>query len=144
MVMHRVVAAVVALIFLVAACGSGNGKAEASPAGERLLAAADAAAKSNGGEARRVEVVKTTRGEAADFTGRGTQAQAEEVWVVQVSGDDYTCDLCSRPPGASSPKGRFITLVLRASDYEGTDFGMSPTATDLAKFGEVEVLRDET
>jgi hypothetical protein len=142
MVMRQAVAA--AVMLLVAACGSGTGAQDnANPERERLLAAADAAAKRNDGEARRVEVVKTTRGEAADLTGHSNQAQGEEVWVVQVSGDDYVCDGCSRPAGATSPEGRFMTLVLRVSDFEGTDFGMSPRATDLARYGEVEVLRDD-
>lgn len=143
MVMRRQAGAA-GVILLVAACGSGTGGQDnTNPERERLLAAADAAAKRNDGKARRVEVVKTTRGEAADLTGHGNQAQREEVWVVQVSGDYYVCELCSRPAGASSPEGRFMTLVLRVSDFEGTDFGMSPRPTDLARYGEVEVLRDE-
>lgn len=128
----------VVAMLLVASCGSGTGSGGIGDSErDRLLAVAVAvaAADANSGEARREEVVKTTRGEAADLTGHSNQAQAEEVYVVQVSGDDYTCQVCRRPPGASSPKGRFITVVLRASDYEGTDSGLGPTATDLARFG---------
>lgn len=134
----------VVAMLLVASCGSGTGGGVIGDSErDRLLAAAEAAADANSGKARRVEVVKTTRGEAADLIGHSNQAQAEEVYVVQVSGDDYTCHVCRRPPGASSPKGRFITVVLRAGDYESTGSGLGPTATDLTRFGEVEVLRDE-
>jgi hypothetical protein len=47
------------------------------------------------------------------------------------------------PRRAAAPGGRFITLVLRASDFESTDSGIGPTATDLRPLGHVEVLRDE-
>jgi hypothetical protein len=34
-------------------------------------------------------------------------------------------------------------MVLRASDYLSTDGGLSPHATDLGAFGEVQSVRDE-
>ena len=127
-----------------ASCGTGTGSGGIDGSDrEKLLAAAEAAADANGGEARRVEAVKTTRGAAADLTGHSNQDQDEEVWVVQVSGDNYVCDICRRPPGMASPEGRFIKIVLRASDFEGTDGGLGPTATDLTRLGYVEILRDE-
>jgi hypothetical protein len=133
---------------LLAACGTASsgpnaGAGAHDPVQQRLLAAADAAAKNNGGAAKYVEAVETTRGTAADLTGHSNQNQAEQVWVIQVSGDDYTCNVCSRPAGASAPKGKYITIVLRASDYESTDGGLGPAPTDLSAFGHVEVLRDD-
>jgi hypothetical protein len=135
----------VALALLAPACGSGSTTrfAEGDQVRERLLAAADAAAEANDGEARQVEAVKTTRGIAADVTGHSNQAQDEEVWVVQVSGDAYTCKFCSGPPGAKTPTGRYLTLVLRASDFEGTGSGIGPNGSDLSRFGDVEVLRSD-
>jgi hypothetical protein len=138
--------AALAVAVSLTACGSGS--AALSSGGSdaqkgRLLAAADAAAKNNGGKARHVEAVETTRGTAADLTGHSNLSQDEKVWVVQVSGDDYSCGGCSRPAGASSPSGKYLTLVLRAADYEGTDFGISPKPTDLAAFGHIQVLRDD-
>jgi hypothetical protein len=128
-----------------AACGqlpgsTGEGQ---DPVRARLLAAADTAATSNGGKAKLVEAVETTRGTAADLTGHSNADQAEKVWVVQVSGDDYSCSQCSHPARGSAPGGKYITLVLRASDYVGTDSGIGPGATDLAQLGHVEVLRDQ-
>jgi hypothetical protein len=135
------------LVVLLALAGCGTRSAvspagDRNPAEQRLLAAADAAADRNGGKANHVEAVMTTRGTAADLTGHSSLSQDEELWVVQVSGDDYTCLLCSGPRGSVAPKGRYLTLVLRVSDYEGTDFAIAPKATDLAALGRVDVLRD--
>lgn len=141
---RRHLAALVVVLAL-AACGTeaAGQRSSADSRERRLLAAADAAGKNNGGEAKRVEVVRTIRGGASDLTGHSNQAQDEAVWVVQVSGDDYSCGSCPRPAGAPAPTGRFLTLVLRASDYKSTDFGMLPNRTDLARLGQVELLRDE-
>jgi hypothetical protein len=138
--------AAVALVLSLSACGSQSASVAADgdeSAKARLLAAADAAAKRNGGEAKRVEAVETTRGKAADLTGHSNQNQSEGVWVVQVSGDHYLCGACSVPYGGTAPKGDYVTIVLRASDFESTDGGLGPQATDLAALGEVKVLRDD-
>jgi hypothetical protein len=127
------------LVLVLAACGGSPGPVHDATSA-RLLAAADSAAQRNGGEAKHVEAVETTRGKAADLTGHSNQNQGEDVWVVQVSGDHYRCDVCSHPAGAQAPRGDFITIVLRASDFEGTDGGLGPK-TDLSAFGEVRVLR---
>ena len=126
-------------------CGSGSAPSlgdEKVPDRNRLLAAADAAAHSDGGKARKVEAVETTRGKAADLTGHSNLDQSEVVWVVQVSGDHYGCGACRIPAGASPPQGDYITMVLRASDFESTDGGLGPRATDLSALGDVQVLRD--
>lgn len=136
----------VALALSLSACGSQSASvaADGDPSAKaRLLAAADAAANRNGGKAKRVEAVETTRGKAADLTGHSNQNQNESVWVVQVSGDHYLCDLCSVPYGAKAPQGDYITIVLRSSDFENTDSGLGSQATDLAALGEVKVLRGD-
>lgn len=138
---------VVVAMCLTAACGDGSVQLAPGVDGEvrqRLLAAADRAAKANDGEAKRVEAVKTTRGTADDLTGSSGDRRNQEVWVIQVSGTNYSCKGCSRPMGArvDTSKFRFITLVLTASDYAGTDFGIGPRPTDLSRYGEVEVLRE--
>lgn len=129
---------------MLAACGTASSlSAPADPARDKLLAAADRAAKANGGTARHVEAVETTRAKAADLDGHSNRDQTEAIWVVQVSGDHYICGACSMPPGAKAPEGDYITMVLRASDYESTDGGMGPRAANLASMGDVEVLRND-
>lgn len=127
------------LVLVLASCGASSG-AVRDATSDRLLAAADSAAHRNGGEAKHVEAVETTRGKAADLTGHSNQNQDEDVWVVQVSGDHYRCDVCSHPAGAQAPRGDVITIVLRASDFQATDGGLGPR-TELSAFGEVRVLR---
>lgn len=133
-------------LVLVTACGNASVRLSASvdeDVRQRLLAAADRAAAVNDGEAKHVEAVRTTRGRAADLTGNSGTEPDQEIWVVQVSGTNYSCGLCSRPAGSHADLShmRYITLVLRASDYGGTDAGLRPRPTDLGRFGEVEVLR---
>jgi hypothetical protein len=109
-----------------------------------ILDAADRAAKGNGGKAVNVEAVKTTRGAAGDFTGHPTTNTEEVVWVVQVSGSHYVCGACSMPPGATAPRGDYLTMVLRASDWQGTDGGISPQPSDLRPLGDLAALRGTT
>jgi hypothetical protein len=137
--------AAAAVVLALSACGSASSSLSAGTGDstkDRLLTAADAAAKSNSGEAKHVEAVETTRGKAADLTGRSNLDQSEVVWVVQVSGDHYICGACSMPAGASAPQGDYLTMVLRASDFQSTDGGIGPHATDLSALGDVQVLRD--
>jgi hypothetical protein len=138
--------AALAVVLSLSACGSQSASLAANgndSTKARLLAVAEAAAKGNGGEAMRVEAVETTRGTAADLTGHSNLDQSEDIWVVQVSGDHYICGACSMPRGATAPTGDYITVVLRASDFESTDGGLGPHATDLAALGDVQVLRGE-
>lgn len=127
-----------ALSLTLVACGSETGTpaTAASDDGhvERLLAMADEAAERNGGEPLRVEAVETTRRAAEGLSGSSTNQPDVAVWVVQVSGSDYSCDACSVPLGAEAPRGRYLTLVPTVDTYKGTLFGISPT---------VEVLRDQ-
>jgi hypothetical protein len=109
---------------------------------ERLLAMADEAAHGNGGEAKVVVVVRTTRREAERLSGLSSNQPNVPVWVVEVSGSDYTCGACSPPAGASEPTGRYLTLVPTTDTYKPTSFGIHPKHQDLASLGTVEVLRE--
>lgn len=143
------------LVAALTACGSGtgdgvprSGPVPATAASEdehveRLLELADEAAERNGGEAKLVEAVRTTRRAAEGLSGSASNQPDVPVWVVQVSGTDYSCDGCSVPQGAEAPRGRYLTLVPTVDTYEGTSFGISPRPKDLAALGPVEVLRDE-
>lgn len=123
----------------------------------RLLERADAAASSNSGTADRVEVVgSTVRDEAAppggwttedepdwDVAPPGGIAGDEPIWVVQVTGD-FVCGGCSRPYDVDdSPAGRYLTLTLQQSNYQGWSFSIGPERSDLARLGDVTVLRPE-
>jgi uncharacterized protein YceK len=145
MVMRRV-AVVLAVVALLAGCGQQTTSVQSSEDDthkERLLAAADASADRNDGKALRVEAVRTTRRAAEGLTGSTSNQADVPVWVTQVSGTTYACGGCSRPPGAVTPTGRFLMLVVTADAYEGTSFGISPNRYDLASLGTVEVLRDD-
>ena len=78
---------------------------------ERLLAMADEAAERNGGEAKLIEAVKTTRRAAEGPSGSTSNQPDVAVWVVQVRGGEHSCEACSVPQGAEAPKGRYLTLV---------------------------------
>jgi hypothetical protein len=132
-------AGVIALALLaLPACGDGAGApiAEPPPAvRERLLDIADQAAKSNGGQATRVEAAETTRAAANELIGAGVTGP-EAVWV-QVdagSGEEFR----GIRGGA---KGRYLYLVLRQADYVYTDGGMGPIRNDLSRLGDVALLR---
>lgn len=133
------------LAIALAACGDGASTMTESedPHVERLLALADQAAEQNGGKALRVEVVETTRRAAEGLSGSSTNQPDVPVWVIQVSGSDYSCAACSKPYGAEAPSGRYLTLVPTVDTHEGTSFGISPGPKDLASLGPVEVLRDQ-
>ena len=138
------------LVAGLAACGASDGHQERAagpdagvqPAAAQLLTLADQAASRNGGEAVLVQAARSTRGSAELLSGSTTNQPDVPVWVVQVSGSDYVCELCSGPSGGAAPKGRFLTMVYEADDFESTSFHMSPTAYDLASLGPVQVLRD--
>lgn len=109
------------------------------PVREHLLALADEVAAGNGGRARDVEAVRTTR---TGVEGPGTTYQpGVEVWLLQVGGDDYLCTSCSAPSGASLPRGRYLTLAVTVDGYRTTSFGVSPVPRELAALGEVQLLR---
>jgi hypothetical protein len=139
------VALMMAAMALLGGCGQPTSGQNSADDGhkERLLAAADAAAERNEGEALRVEAVRTTRRAAEGLTGSTSNQPDVPVWVTQVSGTAYSCGACSRPQGAAAPAGRFLMLVVTAGGYEGTSFGISPDGYDLGSLGTVEVLRED-
>ena len=62
---------------------------------------------------------------------------------MQGGGGHYVGGAGSGPRGAAAAKGDYVTMVLRAADFERTDGGLGPRATDLAALGDVQVLRDD-
>ena len=142
LVMDRAARSAAALSCVLLVACTGSRKVSSLPEARPILAAADQAAKDDGGLARRVEAVKTTRGVADDYTGHGNQNRDEVVWVVEVSGSHYVCRHCSAPSGdVPAPRGDYFFMVLRASDWVGTDGGLEDQPSDLGKLGKVEVLR---
>jgi hypothetical protein len=128
------------VLVLAAACGDGSESARGGPSTEvreRLLSLADRAAEQNGSSAARVEVVETTREAANAAIGAGV-AGTEAVWAMQIEAKEGEAFRGIRAPGV---KGRYIYTVLRQSDYENTDGGLSSEPTDLANLGRVVVLR---
>jgi len=55
----------------------------------------------------------------------------------------FVCGLCSVPPGAHAPTGTYLSLVIKAKTFEGTDSGISPKPPPLlaAHFGPVTYLK---
>jgi hypothetical protein len=60
------------------------------------------------------------------------------VWLVQVEGvADFVCNACSRPSGAAAPRGRFLTMIVGATTFDGLDGGLDATKADLGQLGAV-------
>lgn len=111
---------------------------------ERLLAAADEEAARSEGTARRVEAVRTTAEAASEVFGAlySTPDAGRAVWLVQISGDDFACGACPRPEGAPPQRGAFATVFVPDTGSP-RPFTIGPNDYDLARLGQVEVLRDE-
>jgi hypothetical protein len=90
----------------------------------RLTVIADRTVKVNGD--RPVEwatAVVTTQVKAAPDTTLGREAT---VYLVTIKGH-FICDLCSVPSGAHAPTGTYISLVIIATTFRGTAFGIGRT-----------------
>src|SRR5579872_145141 len=57
------------------------------------------------------------------------------VYVVEVTGGVFTDNQASGPPGAPPPQGSALTLTVNAQTLQVVDFGIEPTAPDLAQIG---------
>jgi hypothetical protein len=65
----------------------------------------------------------------------------EPVWVIQVKGAaEFTCRTCKGPAGSQAPHGRYFVLILDATTFDQTDFGLDDTAANLAQLGPVIAL----
>src|SRR5215471_14825727 len=128
-------------VLAAAACGSAAGmtashhSAVAEPgqpvpasAVHRLTAIADRAVTLNGGHpvAWATAVVTTHANALTSATpGDTTPGRKVVVYLVTIKGH-FVCGLCSVPPGAHAPTGTYLSLVINAKTFEGTDFGISP------------------
>ncbi|MEA5055426.1 MAG: hypothetical protein VB093_18570 [Propionicimonas sp.] len=87
------------------------------------------------------EAVLTTRGRAeAALDSQSQPSEAgQAVWLLQLRGL-FVCDSCSRPAGAEAPVGSAVQLVLDATSFEGSTFGLTREAVDLVSLGTVVAL----
>jgi hypothetical protein len=102
------------------------------PSLRRIAATADTAANSLGdpsvktaevyGPNSRVVLVKAS---SADWVRTPASQRKQRFYLIVLRGH-FVCQLCSRPPGGTSPRGTIATLVW--SPVEGTtDFGLTVT-----------------
>ena len=143
-------------VLAAAACGSVSGTtvtashrpAVAEPgqpvpasAVHRLTAIASRAVKLNGGQpvAWATAVVTThARALTSATPGDTTPGAKTIVYLVTIKGH-FVCNLCSGPAGAHAPIGTYLSIVIDAKNFEGTDSGISPKPPPVspARFGPV-------
>ena len=105
---------------------------------QRLWKSAVSAASAQTGTVLLAEAVKSTHATAVRVTSGDGVSGEEPVWVIQVTGAaEFVCRTCSEPMGGQAPKGRYLTLVLDATTFDQTDFGLEDKAANLAQLGAV-------
>ena len=144
------------LVLAAAACGSASGTAATAshrsaladpgqpvPASavHRLTAIASRAVKLNGGQpvAWATAVVTThARALTSATPGDTTPGAKAIVYLVTIKGY-FVCVSCSVPLGDPAPTGTYLSLVIDAKNFEGTDSGISPKPPPVspARFGPV-------
>jgi hypothetical protein len=145
-------------ILAAAACGSAGGTTASRHASvaepgqpvpasavHRLAAIADRAVTSNGGQpVAWATAVVTTHAKALTSATPGdtTPGGKAIVYLVTIKGH-FVCGPCSVPPGAQAPTGTYLSLVIDAKTFAGTDFGISPRPPPVlaAHFGPVTYLK---
>jgi len=147
-------------VIAAAACGSASGTAVTAshrpavaepgqpvPASavHRLTAIADRAVTLNGGHpVAWATAVVTTHAKALTSATPGdtTPGGKAIVYLVTIKGN-FVCHLCSVPPGGHAPTGTYLSLVIAAKTFEGTDFGIGPKPPPVsaAHFGPVTYLK---
>jgi len=147
-------------VLAAAACGSASGTtvtashrpAVAEPgqpvpasAVHRLTAIADHAVTVNGGQpVTWATAVVTTHAKALTSATPGDMTPGGKaiVYLVTIKGH-FVCGLCSVPPGAHAPTGAYLSLVIDAKTFEGTDSGIGPKSPPVpaAHFGPVTYLK---
>lgn len=116
----------------------GNGNAIA-----RLRLLAEDAARQNEGSVLSAQAAMSSRARAVEVTSGARVGGEHEVWVIQVEGaESFTFVGCRRPPGAPSPRGRFLTLVVDARSFVQSDFGISDVKAELSRLGAVITIID--
>lgn len=146
------------LVLAVAACGSAAvtttsrrqtvaepGHPVPTSAVHRLTAMADRAVTFNGGHpVAWATAVVTTHAKALTSATPGdtTPGAKTIVYLVTIKGH-FVCDLCTGPPGSHAPTGAYLSLVINARTFEGTDFGISPKPPPVpaSRFGPVTYLK---
>jgi hypothetical protein len=126
--------------------GPAPGLAITSAAAARLDAVAIAAARASG-DARPswIEAVITTHGKALESATPGDtepSGNGSTVYLITMKGH-FTGYDAPVPPGARLPTGAYISLVVSASTFAVTDWGISPHAPPVApaSLGPVRSLR---
>jgi hypothetical protein len=105
---------------------------------KRLWALAVSAATSEDGTVKEAQAVGSTHAHAVAVTMSDGVEGDQPVWVIQVEGvGEFVCGVCSVPPGASAPHGRFQLLIVDASTFRTLDFGLTDKDADLAALGPV-------
>jgi hypothetical protein len=75
-----------------------------------------------------VTAVLTTHAKALTSATPGdyvSGADGAPVYLVTIRGH-FVCNTCTGPPGSNAPRGTYMSLVLNAKTFAGTDFGLSP------------------
>jgi hypothetical protein len=111
----------------------------------RLTAIADRAVTVNGGHpVAWATAVVTTHAKALTSATPGdtTPGAKAVVYLVTIKGH-FVCNLCSGPSGSRAPTGTYLSLVISAKTFEGTDSGISPKPPPVspASFGPVTHLK---
>jgi hypothetical protein len=147
-------------VLAAAACGSADGMAVTTghhpsvaepghpvPASavHRLTAIADRAVTLNGGHpVAWATAVVTTHAKALTSATPGDTAPGGKaiVYLVTIKGH-FVCDLCSVPPGGHAPAGAYVSIVINAKTFAGTDSGIAPMPPPVppARFGPVTYLK---
>jgi hypothetical protein len=136
-------------VFAAVACGSvsqttvatSHGPAVAEPgrpvpasAVHRLTAIASRAVKLNGGHpVAWATAVVTTHAKALTSATPGdtTPGAKAVVYLVTIKGH-FVCGLCSVPSGAHAPTGTYLSIVIDAQSFRGTDSGIGPRPSPVA------------
>ncbi|HXS62038.1 MAG TPA: hypothetical protein VN767_04140, partial [Streptosporangiaceae bacterium] len=111
----------------------------------RLTAIASRAVKLNGGHpVAWATAVVTTHAKALTSASPGDTTPGAKlvVYLVTIKGH-FVCNLCSGPPGAHAPTGTYMSIVINAKNFKGTDSGIShkPPPVSPAQFGPVTHLK---
>jgi hypothetical protein len=103
----------------------------------RILRLAKQAARSGGDPSPTlIQHAEGTRFEAVLVSSGDLLFEWNWSYLIAVRGH-FTCNACSVPPGAKTPTGSVITLVVDAKTGRGTDGGIGNRYPQLAKLGPV-------
>ena len=148
-------AAVAAVGLTVAACTSATAPSIASSSGSSAplvestapakVVAAVADAHRDGTVTGPVQWVATTTTSFASVSGSGPGAADVPIYVVEMQGH-FVLDNAPRPPGAKSPRGSIMILLVPVGDgaQGGAGVLLRPTVTDLSSYGDAHWYRGDS